>query len=424
MNIHSLVYNLLFIPAAKAAVFILRLFVPKIKERESNAAKVFEALPDYKNKKVIWFHASSMGEFEQAKPIIELIKWQNPSIKIVCSFYSPSGYINQRNYEFADSVCYMLLDTKKNATIFINKINPSVAVFIRYDIWRNHLKSLKRNNIPAILINATYPNNKVLTDSIFFKQFTVSNYELFNEIITVNKYHEDKFRYSKVDTLISAFPDTRFDRILSKVSEAESDTIINRELLQDAINLVAGSTWHKDDELIAEAISYINKDSFKIRLIIAPHEPTLKNIESIFKKFPNCILLSRIQEQQNCDLSNRHIIIDSIGKLLKIYANADLVYVGGGFGAGVHSVAEPAGFGLPISCGKKYENSPDATALMKAGGVNTINNSEDLRNWLELMLEQTNRKHSGKINKKYLSENSGTSQIISEKILTILNQKQ
>lgn len=414
----------MFIPAAKAAAFILRLFVPKIKERENNATKVFEALPDYKGEKVIWFHASSMGEFEQAKPIIELIKKQNPEIKIVCSFYSPSGYINQKNYKYADSVCYMLLDTKSNAAKFIKKINPAAAVFIRYDIWRNHLKALRRNNIPAILINATYPNNKVLTDSIFFRHFTVSNYELFDEIIAVNKNHEDKFRSSKVDTRLSTLPDTRFDRILEKVKEADNKQLIKQELLNDALTIVIGSSWQKDEEIIFEAIREINNKEFKVRLIIAPHEPTLKNIESVLKKFPNSILFSRMGENEQCDIAQKHIIIDSIGKLLKIYANADIVYVGGGFGAGVHSVTEPAGFGVPIACGTNYENSPDAVALLKAGGLNSIKNSEELINWIILMIEKSNRERIGAINKKYLTESAGTSQIVKDKILTLISQKQ
>ena len=142
MNIQSIFYNIFFIPAARLASFFLRPLLPKLKQRETSAEKVFNALPDFKNDKVVWFHAASMGEFEQAKPVIEDIKARSNNIKIVCSFYSPSGYVNQKNYEYADSVCYMLFDSISNANLFIEKISPEVAVFIRYDIWRNHLKTL------------------------------------------------------------------------------------------------------------------------------------------------------------------------------------------------------------------------------------------------------------------------------------------
>lgn len=424
MKIHSIIYNWLFIPAAKAAASIFRLFIPKIKEREDNALKIFKSLPDFKSQNVIWFHASSMGEFEQAKPIIENIKKMSSDIKIVCSFFSPSGYINQKNYEYADATCYMLLDTKSNAEEFILKINPRIAIFIRYDIWRNHLKVLKNNNIPAFLINATYPNSKALTSTFLLKQFTISNYELFDEIIAVNSTEEMKFLDSNINTNVTSLSDTRFDRILAKVQSATGNISIDREYFENAITLVVGSSWQEDEVLIVDAINLINQNDFKIRMIIAPHEPTMKNIDRLSSKLRNYTLLSRMESNDSNVMKNSHIIVDSIGKLLSLYSFADIVYVGGGFGAGVHSVTEPAGFGVPIACGAKFQNSPDAIYMQKNCSLEIINHSNDLINWLNLMFDTEMRKSLGDKNKKYLTERAGTSKIISDKLLSIMNLKQ
>jgi 3-deoxy-D-manno-octulosonic-acid transferase len=424
LNLQSIFYNAVFIPAAKAAAFILRNFIPKLKQREENAEKVFESLPDFGNSKVIWFHAASMGEFEQAKPVIEEIKSRNKNIKIVCSFYSPSGYLNQKNYEFADATCYMLFDSRKNAKRFVEKVKPDVAVFVRYDIWRNHLKELKRNNIPSFLINATFPSSRLLTSAIFLKQFTISNYELFSEIITINEDETKKFYSVNIHTPITSLSDTRFDRILKKVHNASEKPILQNDFFNDELVVVAGSCWEEDELLISKAINNLNKEKFNFRVIFVPHEPTLKNLNKLQSLVPSSIYLSKIEESQITDLQENHIIVDSIGKLLKLYGNADLAYVGGAFGSGIHSVTEPAGYGLPIACGEDFSNSPDAVNLSKINGLKSLKDSFELEEWLINMSIKENRIETGKINRNYLTERQGASEIISDKILEIIHPKQ
>ena len=363
-------------------------------------------------------------EFEQAKPVIEDIKARSNNIKIVCSFYSPSGYVNQKNYEYADSVCYMLFDSISNANLFIEKISPEVAVFIRYDIWRNHLKTLAKKQIPAYLINATFPTNKILTNSLLLRQFTKSNYELFDEIITINDQETRKFYEQGIKTNITSLSDTRFDRIIAKVEEAKNNPIISKELFKDELILIAGSSWPKDEELLYDAVNKINAAEFKLRVIFVPHEPTLRNLERLQSLVPDSILLSKLEISQAPELKNKHIIVDSIGKLLRLYSLADFVYVGGGFGAGVHSVAEPAGYGLPIMCGPKYTNSPDAVALKQLNSLEPIEDADEALQWLLKMLDEENRDSVGRINGKYITDRQGTSEIIADKIIDTIHQKQ
>ena len=222
MSVNSLLYNLIAIPALSLAVTIIKPFNRKLRERES---KWEDILSDFKTKKVsekkyrIWFHSASMGEFEQAKPIIEKLKKQNPELFIIVSFYSPSGYNNQKNYQFADAVLYMPFDSRSNAKYFINIIKPDLAVFIRYEIWRNHLDILHKNKIPVLLICATKPNIKYLYECFFLRPFTKSNYSFFKIIYTVSDEHTAFFKELKIDSEIKTLSDTRFDRIIENVEK-------------------------------------------------------------------------------------------------------------------------------------------------------------------------------------------------------------
>jgi 3-deoxy-D-manno-octulosonic-acid transferase len=432
----SAVYNIIVIPALWLALQVMRLFNKKASEREKAWKPLLSSLDKLKNKsnsKRIWFHASSMGEFEQAKPVIEKIKAMNPDFLIIVSFYSPSGYNNQKNYKFADAVLYMPFDSPFRAKQFISRMEPDIAVFVRYEIWRNHLRVLKKKKIPAFLICATEPANKALKTFPIIKSLARSNYSLYDKIYTVSEAETHFFRQLKIKTKIITLTDTRFDRIVEKVESAKKNKILHDELFNsNQFVFVAGSTWEPDEEIIINTIKDFEKENIEnIKFILVPHEPAVAHIDELKQKLPNTFLLSEIlkflNEKPSDDeiksfLGWNHIIVDSIGQLLSLYSNADAAYIGGGFGVGVHSVTEPAGYGIPLSCGPVYKNSPDAVRLHAHGALSIIHNDDDMKNWLnKIMFSSDFANEKGNIAKDYIYKNTGSSLIVANEIMATIH---
>jgi 3-deoxy-D-manno-octulosonic-acid transferase len=437
MKLISLVYNIAFMPLFSVAVSIMKLFNSKLRQREGDWEDIMESMTRFNersennNAPRLWFHAASMGEFEQAKPVIENIKRDHPDYIIIVSFFSPSGWVNQRNYEHADVVLYMPIDKRFNAQYFIREINPSVAVFVRYDVWRNHLEVLKKRNVPTLLVCATKPGGKFLTTAPFLRSFTRSNYSYFDKIITVGKEHSDFFRDFGVTSDILTSSDTRFDRIIQNVAKAAQSSILPTSLFSDdELVLVAGSTWSADEEIIIEGIKKIEKENIhRVKLILVPHEPSKSNLNRIKKLLPHSFFLSEIdkfiEDESDKDLksfvSQNHIIVDSIGKLLMLYGHAGAAYIGGAFGTGVHSVTEPAGYGIPIACGPKHTNSPDASHLVKSGAIRVINDCIDFNKWvIDLIDNDESLAGAGKTAAEYVYSAKGASSVTSSEIIKML----
>ncbi len=396
--------------------------MPKLKERESKWKESFSDLEKLKKKgKRIWFHAASMGEFEQAKPIIEKIKKTDKNVQIIASFYSPSGYNTQKNYGFVDAAVYMPFDSRKNAKEFIEKIKPDIAIFIRYEIWRNHLEILKKNGIPRFLICATKPGKKITYSGELLRIITRSSYELFTKIFAVSKKHADFFESMDVRTDIVLSKDTRFDRIVEKVEESKINKILPEDsFADDDFVLVAGSVWESDETKIIKTVKRIEKEKeFYVRVIFVPHEPTPKHIKNLKEYLPNAFLLSQILEFTTNDdkdknlkefLGRNQIIVDSVGKLLKLYSIADAAYIGGGFGAGVHSVAEPAGYGIPLASGPKINNSPDALNLENLDALSITRTEKDIYEWIVNLIKSKKAKEEiGKTARLYVFNSAGES---------------
>jgi len=431
LNLISILYNLIAIPLLSLVVAILKPFNKKLRERESNWEDVlvgFKSKLQGNGKYRIWFHAASMGEFEQAKPIIEKLKKNNREIFIIVSFYSPSGYNNQKNYSFADTVLYMPFDSRANAKYFVKTIKPDIAIFVRYEIWRNHLEILKKKKIPAMLICATKPGWKYLYECFLIRPFTKSNYSYFQKIYTVSEEHSAFFRELDITAEVNTLNDTRFDRIIENVELNQGKKVLDLALFgENDFVLVAGSTWDEDEDIIIDAIRQFEKDSQKeLRLIIVPHEPTESHLKKLKNKIPNSFLLSQVEdflvkEKDESVISNflgkNHIIVDSIGKLLSLYSIADATFIGGAFGSGVHSVTEPAGYGIPLSCGPKMTNSPDALKLKEYGSLIVVSNSFEMAEWIKKVVKnETYRLQAGMLNRDYIFKYRGASENIVKEI--------
>lgn len=423
LSIYTLLYNVLFIPIAKIIVFVLSIFNKKVKDRESNFIDSLQSVLILdKTKKNILFHASSMGEFEQAKPIIERLKKERNDVNIICSFYSPSGYNNQKNYIYADALVYMPFDSKKNAKYFFDKINPKLVVFIRYDIWHNHLIELNKRNTPVWLIDASEPGNKLLK-SFPLWGFTKLNYSLFDIIYTLSDNDFKFFKNINLHNEVIKSTDTRFDRIIEKVENAKEQEIFPSNIFcKDDFVLVAGSTWYEDETVIINTLGKLKFDKKNVRIIFVPHEPIKEHIKKLKNKIPDALIYSEFIDKIPENLDNgykcgHHIIIDKIGLLLNLYSYADAAYVGGGFGTGVHSVTEPAGYSIPVSAGPGISNSPDAVNLKEIGALEIIHNNKELYNWLRsIILYEDQRQKYGELCGNFVYKSRGSSAIIVNRI--------
>ena len=430
-NIWPLLYNYLIIPVFYVLVRLLGLFKAKIRKGIRGRKRVFEELVLNaagldKTKKLIWFHSSSYGEFEQAKPIIKELK-KNNNLNILVTFFSPSGYENSKKYPYADLISYIPLDTKLNAEKFIKIANPSLAVMMRYDIWPNHIWALRKANIPCYIVDATM-KEKSARKLPLIKSFHKNLYKNFTRILTVSENDVEGFKkFGCTDNQLKAVGDTRFDRVYQRSVTAKEKELIRDEILKDKIILVAGSTWEQDEDIILPVFKKLASVDKNVLLIIAPHEPTILHLENIEDEFlgtpafrKNSLETIRFSFLNNYN-NERVIIVDSIGILLTLYIYADLAFVGGGFKQNIHNVLEAAVYGAPVLFGPKIDNSQEAKELLKRGGGIMINNKlEAYRRLRTLIADEKLRKSKGKIAHQYVQENLGATDKILQEINKII----
>ena len=415
----QIIYNLFFIPSLYIALVIISLFKQKIRKGITGRKRIFEELILSKislnqSKKIIWFHSSSLGEFEQAKPIIEKLRKETDTI-IVVSFFSPSGYENSKKYPYADIITYLPFDSRWRAERFIEVISPDLAVFMRYDIWPNHIWTLKKKKIPCLLVDATMKKNSPRKLPIV-RSFHKYLFEDFAKILTVSNEDVNGFMSFKCKHVqIKKVGDTRFDRVYNRSIVSKESKIINPDVLKGKKVLVAGSTWPQDEEILIPAFLKVLKFDEQSVMIIAPHEPTLLNLEKLEHEFSGVVSFIRLSHINNYE--NQHIIIvDSIGVLSILYNYADIAFVGGSFKMNVHNVLEAAVYGIPVLFGPKIENSQEAKKLAEIGGGILVKDKRELyRSLRKLLSDENYRATCGKKSFDYVEEHKGaTDRIISE----------
>jgi 3-deoxy-D-manno-octulosonic-acid transferase len=417
-----LFYNLFIVPVLYLGVRIAGLYNNKVKRGIKGRRRIFEELiinaaAIRKSNKLIWFHSSSLGEFEQAKPIIEELK-RNKEINILVTFFSPSGFDNSRKYPFADLVSYLPFDTKASAAKFILIVKPKLSVLMRYDIWPNLIWAMRSFNIPIFLVDATMNKNSHRKFPII-KNFHKYLFQDLTKILTVSQSDADGFReFGCTDNQLKAVGDTRFDRVYQRSLSARSHNLLKTDLFKNKKIFVAGSTWEADEEVILPAFSRLAKYNKDVIMIIAPHEPTVVHLEKIENEFSGDLGTIRFSFMNNYN-GERVIIIDSIGILLTLYTYADAAYVGGSFKQGIHNVLEAAVYGIPVLFGPKIDNSHEAKELLKLGsGILIRNKKEAYKNLRVLFMDEVLRKEKGAISYTYVQKNLGAT----EKILREINQ--
>ena len=408
------IYNLI-VQIASFLLKIVAIFSPKIKLFVDGRKSVFQILEREisPNDKTIWFHAASLGEYEQGLPVIEKIKEKFPNHKIIVTFFSPSGYEVRKNNTVAGVTVYLPLDTKKNALEFLSLVHPEMVFFIKYEYWPNYLNELGKLRIPTYLISGIFRKNQ-----LFFKWyggFYRAALNTFTYFFVQNESSKNLLvELGKINVKISG--DTRFDRVAS-ILEKDNSLDFIKAFKNDTLTIVVGSSWPKDESLL---VDYINKTAEKVKFIIAPHNIKVDQIQELQHSITKKTILFSEKETKN--LADFDVfIIDTIGILTKIYSYADIAYVGGGFGnPGVHNILEPATFGAPIVIGPNFSHFAEATALVNRGGCISISNINELGDAFSSLIANNNiRYEKGHICSSFVQMNKGATNIIMKDISQI-----
>jgi 3-deoxy-D-manno-octulosonic-acid transferase len=403
----SLLYNI----AIYLVGFLLKIiafFNKKINLFVSGRTTVFKELASKisSTDRVVWFHCASLGEFEQGRPIIESFKSQYPDHKILVTFFSPSGYEIRKDYACADIVTYLPLDTEVNAKKFIEMAHPELAVFVKYEFWPNVLKELKSKNIETILVSGIFRK-----DQAFFKWYGAwmqKSLKTFNYFFVQNNNSKELLESIGFKNA-NVCGDTRFDRVF-EITKQDNQIGFIENFIAQKNTLVAGSTWKKDEELL---LDYINNHATENeKFIIAPHninENDIRDLKNSLSKKTFIFSDTKTQNTENAQV----LIIDSIGLLTKIYSYANIAYVGGGFGAGIHNILEPATFGVPILIGPNYQKFIEAKELIQLDACKVINNNNEFNSALtSLFNNHTDRNNKGNKAKDYIVNNTGATRQI------------
>jgi len=358
-----------------------------------------------KNDKWIWFHCASLGEFEQGRPLIEHIKNNYPYFKIVLTFFSPSGYEIRKNYEYADLVIYLPLDSKKNAKTFIKLVKPYAVFFIKYEFWYNYINELHKSNIPTYLISAIFRPNQ-----IFFKPYGKWYRKILEKysVIFVQNAASEKLAITAGAKSVIKSGDTRFDRVIEIFEKRNEIEKIDSFILNSRI-IVAGSTWSEDETII---LNWFMSAPENIKLIIAPHNISISRIKSLCLKInaPYC-LYSKLDNANAKE--SKILIIDNIGMLSSLYYYAEIAYIGGGFGKGIHNTLEAAVYGVPVVFGPNYKKFSEAIGLISNDAAFSVKDDEGFSRIINYLLNNEEaRKVSSMQAKQYIDANKGAVSLI------------
>jgi 3-deoxy-D-manno-octulosonic-acid transferase len=359
------------------------------------------------NEKVIWFHAASLGEYEQAVPIIDALKKKYTSHKIAVSFFSPSGYEVKKKDSKLDIVTYLPLDTKKNAGKFLNILKPEIAFFIKYEVWPNLMDVLEKKQIKSYLISGVFRKQQ-----LYFKpmgQFMAKALSKFDHLFVQNEESLALLKDHGFEQA-SISGDTRYDRVISQLAMNNQLDFMDKFTASGELTMVFGSTWPEDLSITLDAI---NNAPEHIKFVIAPHQINSAQIQKLKKSITKKVLCFSEIENQNLE-EFQVLIVDTIGLLTKIYSYADLAYVGGGMGlSGLHNVLEPAAFGIPIVIGKNFEKFPEAKMLRRLGGLFSVSSANEFVSIFEKLISDSMfREKSGQISGHFVNSEAGATQKI------------
>ena len=379
-----------------------------VKGRENVLKKMKSVIK--REDQIIWMHCSSLGEFEQGRPVLEKLKDHYTSYKILLTFFSPSGYEVRKNYTGADYIFYLPADSSKNARTFYDTINVKLIIFVKYEFWYYYLQEARKRNLPLLLISAIFRKEQP-----FFSRhgaFHRSMLSCFTHLFVQNEQSVLLLKRIGFNENVTLSGDTRFDRVIEIAEQAQSNLLIENFCANSSV-IVAGSTWLEDDKELAH---YVNTRS-SIKFIIAPHNIDLSRLDECKTLYKKSIFYSSLNASTSTENINT-IIVDNVGMLSSLYKYSTISYIGGGFGEdGVHNVLEAAVYGKPVVYGPEYEKFIEASELIECGGGVSINNALELESTFDhLLTNQADFDQRSQASAKYVYSKQGAT----EKILDFI----
>lgn len=404
-----MIYNFIIFLYA-SAVRLAALFNEKVSKMVKGQKETFSILKQHidPSARYLWFHAASLGEFEQGRPLIEAIRKRYPEYRILQTFFSPSGYEVRKDYKGADIVCYLPLDTPGNARKFVELARPHMAFFIKYEFWKNYLDELHRNRIPVYSVSSVFRPGQ-----IFFRWYGGSYKKALKDFTHLFVQNEESVSLLKTIGISNTtiVGDTRFDRVLDIANQAKPLPLV--ELFKgNATTLVAGSSWAPDEDIF---IPYFNRHP-EMKLIIAPHVISEGHLEEIIGKLNRPALRYTEATEENVGQADC-LIIDCFGLLSSIYRYGEISYIGGGFGVSIHNTLEAAVYGIPVIFGPNNKKFLEAQGLKQCKGGFEITTAEDFNAWMDRFIaDHAFLEVSGKCAGKYVSSHAGALEKIMEMI--------
>lgn len=406
-----LIYNI-SIRLYLLAIRVAALFTPKAKQWLQGRKNFFEELQQSikKEDEIIWFHVASLGEFEQGRPLMEAVKKLFPSHRTLLTFFSPSGYEAKKNYKGVDYIFYLPMDTRSNARKFVSIVKPKMVIFVKYEFWFNYINELYKNKIPLLMVSVIFRPSQHFFKfwSVWFRKqltkvtwFYVQNDESVYLLNNIKIYHVEKSG------------DTRFDRVKILLNEKHDIPFIEHFKGNDLL-IVAGSSWPPDEDILRYVLSNTN---IPFRLIIAPHVVSDSHVAELQKKFNKWSPVLYTDFTNSFSKNSTVMILNTTGILSHIYRYADLSYVGGGFGVGIHNLLEPATYGQPVLFGPNFNKFQEARDLINLKtGFSVSNKDETLKLVESLLSGDVLRADIGIKSKKYVEANAGATDIVLNKI--------
>ncbi|HEY0057214.1 MAG TPA: glycosyltransferase N-terminal domain-containing protein [Pedobacter sp.] len=389
-------------------------FNPKARLWIEGRKNIFEKISKEVNPNLpsIWFHFASLGEFEQGRPVLEQVRHSYPSHKLIVTFFSPSGYELRKNYNKADHVFYLPLDTKQNAVKFLQLINPTLAFFTKYEFWYHYFNELHNGKVPIIVISAIFRKSQP-----FFKWYGALNrkiLEFVNHFFVQDENSKNLLTKLNLNN-VTVSGDTRFDRV---AENAKNPTTFDKveAFCADSKSFVAGSTWPDDEKLICNLFRQFPEWKF----IIAPHEIREEKITSLLEMAGNTSIVR--YSELGIDSNFQVLVIDNIGMLSALYQYADVSYIGGGFGVGIHNTLEAAAFGVPVIFGPNYQKFREAKALINLGAGITVSNATELNSVMQTLKDNRKRQELGDTARQYVLQEKGATETIMKYVAQLLQE--
>ena len=381
-----------------------------VKGRRNLFEKLTAALTKAGNKKRIWMHCASLGEFEQGRPVLESLRNKYPDCYILLTFYSPSGYEIRKNWPGADYVSYLPLDTPLNAKKFYQIVKPDLAIFVKYEYWLNLLRVMQENKVPVLMISAIFK-----TEYVFFQWYGWIWRKILPAFLHFFVQNEESSALLKRLGIqqSSITGDTRFDRVINITQNFEAIPLVEQFCKREFV-IVAGSTWPEDEEVLA----HLAKTRQDTCFIIVPHELYEEHLNGIEKLFPDRMLYSQLTNGME-DVTSNILVMDNIGMLSRLYHYGTICYIGGGFSNGIHNILEAAVHGKPLLFGPAFYKFQEAVDLLELGGAETVESAIELEKMVSQWLKNPIERHErGQVSEEYVFEKAGAT----AKILTYIQE--